>query len=209
MMEMNERNLLLNFIDTLIHEYHLGLCFKEKKTMRYWVDDNQIEGSLKVTYASGATKAVFIFEDCDWVIKFTLPNSTNDYCTREYNNYVLAEAAGLSYYFAETVYLGTFDGIAFYAQEQVDCDESVDSTIVSNLQARYEENDEQYDVDSLWYEAEDMHPVERVSLLYGNDTLCDFIAERHINDLHCGNFGIKGDHYVMIDFSGFGRAVWE
>ena len=41
-----------------------------------------------------------------------------------------------------------------------------------------------------------------------NKELSDFVVDRHINDLHCGNFGMAGDHYVMVDFSGFGSQIF-
>jgi len=107
-------------------------------------------------------------------------------------------------------FLTAIGGIAFYAQEMVDCDECVDHSMSEKL-ARYYESigQECEDEYSLLDEVENMSNVERIDLLYGNAELCQFISDRHINDLHCGNFGLAGDHYVIIDYSGYGNFAWE
>ena len=166
-------------------------------------------GNNGMSFADGATKAVFISFDFDWVIKINLPGERNDYCARECENYRLAEERGLAYYFAATEYLGEFEGVHFYAQEYVNCDEGVDSEIYNSLRARYKSSDNDVDDDCLWDEVEELDAEERVELLYNDDALVRFIWECRINDLHCGNFGIKDDHYVMLDYSGFGDGVFR
>ena len=54
-----------------------------------------------------------------------------------------------------------------------------------------------------------MTAYDRVMLLYNDEKLSSFIRNRLINDLHCGNFGYAGDHYVMIDYSGFGSQIFK
>ena len=206
-----ERDVAINVVESLMR-CGLGKLYTETKPYHLWnwLDDN---GFFKngISYADGATKAVIFHEDLDsYVIKFRLPreDANKDFCAREYENYIAAEEAGLEYYFATTEYLCEREGIVFYLQEQVICDEDVDSEIYDKLQCEYEENHTPYDADELWTEVEGMDAYSRTMVLYGNESLSRFIAERRINDLHCGNFGLAGDHYVMVDYSGFGMSIW-
>lgn len=207
-----EMNIALNVVDSLINHGLAKLYTAEFRpySLWDWLDDNKFFEN-GISYADGATKAVIFHEDLDsYVIKFRLPRESKerDYCSREYENYVLAEKAGLDYYFAETAYLCEREGISFYLQEQVICDEDVDSELCSKLQCQYDESNTPYDAENLWNEVDEMSAYERTMLLYGNETLSNFITEHHINDLHCGNFGMAGDHYVMVDYSGFGLSAW-
>jgi len=208
-----ERDIAIGIVEKCIS---LGLAYlyqRDEKPFSLWdwMDKNHLfENGF--SYADGASKAVLFHEDLDsYVIKFRLPreHADQDYCARELDNYMAAEDAGLGYYFASTEYLCERDGIVFYLQEQVICDEEVDCELHSKLQCQYEESNTPYDAENLWEEVEEMDAEERVRLLYGDDKLARFICERHINDLHCGNFGVAGDHYVMIDYSGFGSGVWR
>ena len=207
-----ERDIAINIVESLIRNGLSALYTAKFRPYGLWdwLDDNKFF-EKGITYADGATKAVIFHSDLDsYVIKFRLPQEDpeKDYCSREYENYVLAEEAGFSYYFAKTEYLCEREGIVFYLQEQVICDEEVDGEICSKLQRQYDEDGTPYDVDSLWSEVDEMDAYERTMLLYGNKELSQFIFDRRINDLHCGNFGMAGDHYVMIDYSGFGSQVW-
>lgn len=207
-----ERNIALDIVDMMINFGLSTLYHKEEKPFSLWdwMDKNNLF-EQGFDYADGATKAVIFHSDLDsWVIKMRLPREvdTQDYCAKEYENFVAAEEAGLDYYFAATEYLCERDGICFYLQESVICDEEVDGELHSKLQCQYEESGIPYDAENLWNEVDDMDAYDRTMLLYGNEKLSNFIDEHHINDLHCGNFGVAGDHYVMIDFSGYGSAVW-
>ena len=208
-----ERDIALDIVDFIINKGFAESFYAEKKpySMWDWFDKHELFNEGGFQYNDGATKGVIFHEKLDgWVIKFRLPpeDPKKDYCAREYENYVAAKDAGLEYYFAATEYLCEREGICFYLQEQVICDEEVDSDIYDKLQCQYEESGTPYDNDSLWNEVEELSSYDRVMLLYGDAALADFISEHHINDMHCGNFGLAGDHYVMVDFSGFGSQVW-
>ena len=203
-MTMDERSSLLKIVNTLLNA---GLAAalddeKSKYGLYHWYRDAGLK-DFGISYADGATKAVFIDSELDWVIKVSLRDTTRNYCAREYENYCLAEEAGLDYYFAACDFLAEIDGIAFYAQEYVECDDGVDSTIYESLRASYEDEGSEYNDEDLWCEAQEIDGYDRIMVLYGNRKLAKFIDEHHINDLHCGNFGIAGDHYVMIDYSGY------
>jgi hypothetical protein len=48
-----------------------------------------------------------------------------------------------------------------------------------------------------------IYDTEEMNALY------DFIDHYHINDTHCGNWGWRGEHMVLIDFGGFERNIME
>ena len=207
-MTESERNTAMELVWQLLEAGLAGqITSKEYCYLYDWFRKTSLSKN-GISFADGATKGVFISFDFDWVIKVNLPGEKFDWCGRECENYCLAEERGLSYYFAASEFLGEFEGVKFYAQEYVNCDEGVDSEIYNSLKARYKSSDNDVDDDCLWDKVEDLDAEERVELLYNDDALVRFIWERRINDLHCGNFGVKGDHYVMIDYSGYGTGVF-
>ena len=206
-----ERDVAINVVEMLINRGLADIYTAIDKPYSLW-DWLSREGLFEqgINYADGASKAVIFHDDLDsYVIKFRLPRekADADYCAREYANFVAAEEAGLEYYFAATEYLCEREGIVFYIQEQVICNEEVDCELYEKLKCEYEESGTPYNEDNLWNEVDDLEACDRVSLLYGNKALTDFIWDRRINDLHCANFGLAGDHYVMLDYSGFGMAA--
>lgn len=219
-MDNYERKELMNILAELvsiglidyIHEQRRLTSWPHDRYLSDWMYKNHIEEKLHISYESGESKGVIVPECVDWVIKFTIPNENRDMCAREYENYVLAEELGLSYYFAKMEFLTAIGGVNFYAQEMVDCDDCVDHSMSEKLARYYESIGQQPGEGEEWDlldEVESMSNVDRIDLLYGDAKLCQFIADRHINDLHCGNFGFAGDHYVIIDYSGFGNFAWE
>ena len=214
-----ERKELMKILAELVSR---GLIdyIREQRTIKSWPHDhylsdwmyqNHIEEELYINYACGESKGVIIPDCVSWVIKFTIPTENRDMCYREYENYVLAEELGLSYYFAKMEFLTAIGGINFYAQEMVECDdECVDHSMSEKLGNYYDSIGQEYEDEySLLHEVENMSSIDRVDLLYGDAKLCQFISDRHINDLHSGNFGLADDHYVIIDYSGYGSFSWE
>lgn len=210
---MFDRDGLIDLVDCLIDEYGMAeyfhTHFHDKTDMCDWVRKSGVEEKLNLYYTSGATKGVIVPADGDYVIKFNLIGETCNYCGREYENWCLAEEAGLSQYFAETIYLTSCGKMVFYAQRMAVCDETAEDSMYYTLRDRYEADHCEYDVDNLWNIIDEMEADERVELLFGNDKLCDFIRSRHINDLHGANFGMIDGQFVLIDYSGFGRQVFE
>lgn len=161
---------------------------------------------------SGMTKICIGHDDLDgWVIKTSFRcDYSNDYTKREYENYCAAKENGLGYYFPETVFLGEYNGWSFYVQELADCsDEAITSDWYDRLRDRYDEDGEEYEEEDLWYAVENLDDKERVNLFFCDEDLICFLRERHINDLHEGNFGYIGGRAVIVDFSGFGRWEWN
>ena len=156
--------------------------------------------------SSGASKVCIGHEDlAGWVIKVGYAEKVAcDYATLEYNIYCLAEEAGLARYFPKTIYLGEFDGRAFYAQQYADCDEdTVSSDWYERLRDEYDESGEDYDSDTLWDTIDEMDTDEKAYLCFHNQELCDFLVENEVGDLHEGNFGYINGCLVIVDFSGW------
>lgn len=174
---------------------------------------------LGFRYETGATKCCVFSEEFDYVVKFTWNSGDGfDWCKREYENYLAAVNEGLSWAFPYTDYLGSINGVNFYVQEMASPDEDdVYSICYNKVSDDYENRcswrEESYRSrgwscersDFISDEVDDLEDDDRVAFVMGYDpTLMDFLYNHRINDLHNGNFGYNGDHYVIIDFSGYG-----
>lgn len=178
--------------------------YGEHGTENWFCDNNLRDAGFWAS--SGATKVCIGHDDlCGWVIKVGYTeNVKKDYATYEYNVYCAAEEAGLAQYFPKTLYLGEFYGRPFYIQQEADCDEDqVTSDWYERLRDQYDEDGEEYDIDSLWCEIDDMDSLDKVMLVFGDGELCDFLSEHRVNDLHEGNFGYIRGCMVIIDMAGF------
>lgn len=154
----------------------------------------------------GASKACILHDDLpNWVIKVGYIEKVKlDYAKLEYENYCLAEQAGLGYYFPKTIYLGDFNGRPFYLQEMAECDENqVSSDWYERLRDQYEEAGQEYDNDTLWCTIDCMDDDEKAYLCFHDPKLVDFLTDHRIGDLHEGNFGYIDGRMVIVDFSGW------
>lgn len=199
----------LSFVGHLVE---IGLLEAIRETPGFypygWLKEND---NLFNTYyfADGACKGVFCFQGIDWVIKFDYCNG-NSYCGRELENYIAAKEAGLAHYFPETIALCNYDNIYFILQERCDCSEDeVQDVMFDSLKRRYEEWGDSVSNDDIWDEVYDIETHIALTCIFDDPELDDFVDERHINDLHTANFGKIDDHYVILDFSGYGYSVWE
>jgi hypothetical protein len=205
MLTFNEREIANIIVEALV-EYGLKDHLKEcvDNSFYEWFADCELRAH-GFWAASGATKFCFGHTDLEgWVVKVSHINNKYDYARMEYSNYRLACDAGLAYYFPETFYLGEFDGCRFYLQQEVECDEDqVTSDWYERLRDSYEEDGEEYDVDRLWDEIDNLDDDEKAFLMFHDGELGHFLCENRINDLHEGNFGYINGRCVIIDFSGF------
>ena len=201
-----EREVAITLIEALC-EYGLTehLAQYGAHSTENWFCDNNLRDA-NFWGSSGATKVCIGHSDlCGWVIKVGYTeNVKKDYAAYEYNVYCMAEEAGLARYFPETVYLGEFYGRPFYVQQEADCDEDqVTSDWYERLRDQYDEDEEEYDVDTLWCEIDNMDSLDKAMLVFGDEELCDFLDDHRVNDLHEGNFGYIRGCMVIIDMAGF------
>ena len=206
MLSIQDREIAITIVNALV-EYgltdHLAQ-YGEHGTENWFFDNNLINAQFRM--GSGATKVCISHPDLEgWVIKVGYTQGVkHDYATIEYNNYCKAEEAGLAQYFPETIYLGEFDGRAFYVQVECDCDEDqVTSDWYERLRDGYDEDGEEYDPDCLWDEIDGMDDDQKAFLMFRDSELCSFLWENGIGDLHEGNFGYYRGCAVIIDFSGY------
>jgi len=199
----------LNFVEHLVE---LGLLDAIRETPGFypygWLKKHD---NLFDTYyfADGSCKGVFCFPGIDWVIKFDY-DKKHSYCGRELENYIAAKEAGLARYFPETLALRDYGHIHFILQERCDCGEDeVQDIMFDSLKRRYTEWGDEVNDDDIWDEVYDIETHTALTCMFDDPELEDFVDERHINDLHTANFGKIDDHYVILDFSGYGLAVWE
>lgn len=160
-------------------------------------------------FTDGACKGVFIFQDADWVIKFDYYDFNHSYCARELDNYEATEEAGLAHYFPQTQALCAFEEIHFIIQERCNCgEEEVQEAMFDSLKRRYKEWGDEVNDDDIWDEVIDIETDTALTCMFNDPALNAFAFERHINDLHTGNFGKIGENFVILDFSGYGSGVW-
>ena len=208
-MEINSEK--KDYIFSLIKEY-FDFPLTAKDFKRCFEEFELGEKGFRVE--SGAAKKCLFHEEFDnCVVKFCLEDF--DYCEREYTNYLAAIEKGFNDFFPYTDYLGYFNGIKFFVQEQAYCDnEAISSIWYHAILEDYipeEEDENEYILNEkildLLYDLED---EQRVSYCFGyNEKLLDFLDEYCINDLHDGNFGYIDGEIVIIDFSGYGFLARE
>lgn len=184
----------------LCEEYHLIEKLLEHNYSAWNKFTHKLEEN-GFDYFSGATKGcIWDKEDMpEWVIKFDLGETK--YCEMEYENFRSAVKEGYDHYLTTTKKLLTIDGITFYLAERVECDEyATEDTFTDTLMESgcFDSRDDAYDC------LDNQDTYERVVLAFGDYDFAGWIEYRGINDLHCGNFGVRGDgSLVIIDYSGF------
>lgn len=173
-----------------------------------------------VTVHGGASKVCLDFTRENFVIKWT-GETCGDYdeAMEEVEIYNKAVTAGLAVFFPATELFTTINGVHFVKQEKVDF--SVDETpyhkekkyayqsrtasnrIVEKMETsikkayghRYSRS-----LNTIW--------AKMALVIYGKKlvkSLCQFIIENGINDLHESNIGYKDNLPVILDFSGYKR----
>lgn len=208
-----EKATLFNIIEKLC-EANVKEVFTRNKSITEWLWENAQDACLDIDATSGATKAVFL--SCavpNYIIKipttFTGSISPVDYCRLEANAYKRAKEEGFSSYFAACEFFTEMDGIPFYIQERVNCDENY----FSDLFFEYAEGlvsrgnyDNDYDYsDAVSDRAEYMDDWETIEAVFADCQFSNFIFDTlEINDFHRGNFGIRSNgDLVLVDYSGY------
>ena len=173
-----------------------------------------------VTVHGGASKVCLDFAHENFVIKWT-GETRGDYdeAMEEVEIYQKAVNAGLAVFFPATELFATINGVHFVKQEKVDfCVEetpyhkekkyayqsrTASDRIVKKMQLsinracghRYSRS-----LNTTW--------AKMALVVFGKKlvkSLCEFIIENGINDLHESNIGYKDNLPVILDFSGYKR----
>lgn len=172
-------------------------------------DFDEIFEEFPGAFFTGCTKMVFVLDNLEnWVIKIDL--GEKPYCQREADNYTAAVKENLAEYFAATFFFAEVEGVKFYIQELVDCHDDFGDDLSCEISEicfdHFKESSSYESDDEIWDAVGNMNDIERVFALmpYASPYLKEFISCHEINDLHTGNFGRRGNDYVIMDFSGFG-----
>lgn len=173
-----------------------------------------------VTVHGGASKVCLDFAHENFVIKWT-GETRGDYdeAMEEVEIYQKAVNAGLAVFFPATELFATINGVHFVKQEKVDfCvgetpyhkekkyayqSRTASDRIVKKMQIsinracghRYSRS-----LNTTW--------AKMALVVFGKKlvkSLCEFIIENGINDLHESNIGYKDNLPVILDFSGYKR----
>lgn len=182
--------------------------------------------------AFGATRLVFGFDNCDFIIKFQTEEGEMDYGAREAETYQAAVEANLGKYFANCFllfhYTFRFDGTSYtvpvYAMERCDC--SYDRISDDSYNYHYSKFCSEECLDGSKDETRDLFYDEYEDRYDGTDgmityamttwsedaedwaTLLRFICDWQINDLHPGNWGYnKNYQLVLTDYAGYGALA--
>lgn len=173
-----------------------------------------------VTVHGGASKVCLDFTRENFVIKWT-GETLGDYneAMEEVEIYNKAVTAGLAVFFPATELFTTINGVHFVKQEKVDfcvkdttCYKekkyayqarTASDRIVQKMQTSISKacnHRFSRSLDTTW--------AKLALVVFGKKlvkSLCKFIIENGINDLHEGNIGYKNNLPVILDFSGYKR----
>lgn len=203
-----ERVTLMNIIEKLC-EANVKEVANRNIHVNDWLEEHAYDACLDVDVDSGCTKAVFF--SCqvpNYVIKVPTTGHTN-YCALEAKAYEKAKEEGYKSYFAACEFFTEMDGIPFYIQERVNCDENYFSDLffeyAEGLVSRGNyDNDDDYS-DAVSDRAEYMDDWEVIEAVFADHQFSNFIFDTlQINDFHRGNFGIRSNgDLVLVDYSGY------
>lgn len=173
-----------------------------------------------VTVHGGASKVCLDFVHENFVIKWT-GETRGDYdeAMEEVEIYKKAVNAGLAVFFPATELFATINGVHFVKQEKVDfCVEetpyhkekkyayqsrTASDRIVKKMQLSFNRacgHRYSRSLNTTW--------AKMALVVFGKKlvkSLCEFIIENGINDLHESNIGYKDNLPVILDFSGYKR----
>ena len=168
----------------------------------------------------GASKICIVPKNADFVIKWSTSCLSNEEGYDEAYDEVLiyekAVRAGLEMFFPKTEILCTIGGINFVVQEKIDFSalntprnkeskyiyktRTVSPAIIDKIDTCFQSIRRGRSIDTTW--------ASMAIVIYGKrkcKTLCKFVIENGINDLHLSNIGYLKDKPIIMDFSGYHR----
>ena len=168
----------------------------------------------------GASKMCIVPKNADFVVKWSTAYFANekdyDEAYEEVLIYQKATKAGLEMFFPKTEVLCTVNGVVFVVQEKIDFSalntprnkeskyiyktKTVSPAIIDKIDTCFQSIHRGRSIDTTW--------ASMAIIIYGKrkcKTLCKFVIENGINDLHSSNIGYLRDRPVILDFSGYHR----
>ena len=203
------------FIDGLVEKTHFDsfIIEKDRDTFLNWLHsdfgtcdvEEYIMQNYNVEVHYGVSKAVFVFDAMDYVLKIPFLTRGN-YCEPEIKVYQEAIKQGFERYFAPSFYLGEYKliqvqiSVPIYAMEK--CEVS-DAALSSEIISSYEEIANSYTVSAD--EIDSSAVEEFISEEWGEEwpQLENFLYSHGAIDIHSGNIGKIGSAWVLCDYGGF------
>ena len=168
----------------------------------------------------GASKICIVPKHADFVVKWsTSCISSEEGYDEAYDEVLIYEKAvrvGLEMFFPKTEIFCTIGGINFVVQEKIDFSalntprnkeskyiyktKTVSPAIIDKIDTCFQSIRRGRSIDTTW--------ASMAIVIYGKrkcKTLCRFVIENGINDLHLSNIGYLRDRPVILDFSGYHR----
>lgn len=156
----------------------------------------------------GCYKIVFIFDDCDFVIKTDyidkwIEGTERDYggCKDEYEMYQRICRDNMNRYFPETDFLVEEYGYKFYIQKRADVDEcKTEDMIFESLRPEFDTDEDAQDYAS----SGEVLNSEILYAVFGEidgGVLENYLDMLDITDIHSGNIGYYNDCPLIIDFA--------
>ena len=166
--------------------------------------------------SDGASKICFVFEDFDFVIKWSTCGENE--AMQEVNFYEEAKTRNLDKFFPMTEYFFSHRGIDFVAQEKITI--QAEDVYGENMEylanigrtvPNYMIEKVQKDLNKVSCYTRRINKIWIACLLSihgkrATKALCKFVQEHDINDLHGANVGFKGNRPIILDFSGYHRT---
>ena len=173
------------------------------------------DSSFHVRISDGASKICLVFNDFDFVVKWSTEGESE--AMQEVNFYNEAKAQNLDKFFPMTEYFFSHNGIDFVVQEKITIQaedvygdyleylSNIGKTVPRNMI-----NKVQKDLNKVSGYTRNINRIWIACLLsiYGKratKALCKFVQDHDINDLHGSNVGFKGNRPIILDFSGYHR----
>ena len=165
----------------------------------------------------GSSKGVIFDPNFSYVLKFPFNSCAHDYCEIEYQNYQDAKNfPEILDRFAWIDFLFTYKGYPVYIMEKVNCDEEEILNRAFNFSYfSYCKKDKSIpkkemfeDFSNLFHyyysPREQMNDflIEQIGAAH-TKLFWEFCDEEEINDLHSGNWGLRGNDLVLVDYSGY------
>lgn len=215
--------------ESLINELITAANFNDflNGTQSYydWLWDNREYIPSHIESSNGATRIVFWDKDeCDYVFKINMNREDIDYGKQEAYIYQKAIDAGIEDHFAWTAKVYSCYGLDVYAMEycSVDCDKTSSESWdyharviceeegwdFDNLTSEEQEQLQCYVEDAEYAQTDGMLEFARSQMTYTDfHSFYDFIDDMRLNDLHCGNWGYRGDQLILVDYAGYERNL--
>ena len=189
-----------------------------------WYFNNELDIPSYIYIDYGKTRMVVYVDGAEYVFKFNRFNHKNiDYNDQEYRIYQKAKEFGADEWLCPVIKMN-IGYITILCAPYLNVDDCEMSDLSFDHQLKQycarndiqidelsdDERDEIYDeVDRIYSDSTD-GMIEFMQSVYGYEAVKNlqaFIDEISLNDLHCGNWGMDGERYYIIDYAGYNLVI--